>query len=422
MAETVALVLKGYPRLSETFIAQEILELEKRGLSLLIVSLRHPTDKSRHPVHAEINAPVLYLPEYLHQEPLRVMRGLISAAKRPGFGKALRCWLQDLRRDPSRNRIRRFGQALVLSHELPASVRQLYAHFIHTPASVTRYCAQINQLPWSASAHAKDIWTIPDWEISEKLNDLEWLVTCTRANTEHLKNLTHYPDRVELVYHGLDFSRFAAAPEAGTTTDASQTPRDGQQAPVRLISVGRAVKKKGYDHLLNALAQLPNDLQWQFCHIGGGELLAQLQKQAEQLGVSDRIQWLGALPQAQVLEHYRNSDLFVLASQVIGDGDRDGLPNVLMEAQSQQLCCLSTNISGIPELIDHQQTGILVPQQDVAALSQALAQLIQQPELRQQLASTGYAKVTTEFSVDRGIDILVDKFAPCIPQNQPVNE
>ncbi len=416
MAETVALVLKGYPRLSETFIAQEIYELEKRGLSLLIVSLRHPTDSSRHPVHSQIKAPLVYLPEYLHQEPGRVWRGFLSAIKRPGFGKALRSWLRDLRRDPSRNRIRRFGQALVLSHELPTSVRQLYAHFIHTPASVTRYCAQINQLPWSASAHAKDIWTIPDWEISEKLNELEWLVTCTRANTEHLKKLTHYPDRIELVYHGLDFKRFSANDQSVTDLicDQDQAVRDGQQAPVRLISVGRAVPKKGYNHLLNALAQLPRELKWQFIHIGGGELLNRLQQQAQQLGLSDRIRWLGALPQVDVLEHYRHSDLFVLASQVIGDGDRDGLPNVLMEAQSQRLCCLSTNISGIPELINNGETGMLVPQQDVTALNLALQQLISQPALRQQLAEAGYQRVTEQFSVDRGIDSLVDKFEPLI--------
>ncbi|MEH6473335.1 MAG: glycosyltransferase family 4 protein [Halopseudomonas sp.] len=412
MTATVALVLKGYPRLSETFIAQEILELEKRGLPLLIVSLRHPTDSECHPVHNEIQATVLYLPEYLHQEPLRVLKGLLSAARQPRFLHACRSWLRDLRRDPSRNRIRRFGQALVLSRELPESVRQLYAHFIHTPASVTRYCAQINQLPWSASAHAKDIWTLPDWEAREKLDELDWLVTCTQANTEHLKKLSHYPERVELVYHGLDFNRFASPTDA---TEAEQATRDGQQQPVRLISVGRAVEKKGYDHLLNALAQLPESLQWQFIHIGGGNLLDELKQQADRLGLSERIQWLGALPQAQVLEHYRHADLFVLASQVIGDGDRDGLPNVLMEAQSQKLCCLSTRISGIPELINDGQTGVLVPQQDVNALSAALEKLIDQPQWRSQLAEAGYQRVTQTFAVDRGIDKLMEKFAGYVP-------
>ncbi len=139
----VAFVLKGYPRLSETFIAQEILALEQRGLGILIVSLRHPTDRAVHPVHEAIGADRLYLPEYLHQEPSRVWRGWRRARRQPGYGRALRAWLADLRRDPTPNRVRRFGQALVLAAELPSEVGHLHAHFLHTPASVARYAALI---------------------------------------------------------------------------------------------------------------------------------------------------------------------------------------------------------------------------------------------------------------------------------------
>ena len=398
---TIALILKGYPRLSETFIAQEILQLERRGLRLLIVSLRHPTDRQHHPIHAEIGAAVNYLPEYLHQEPRRMLRAALAVWRRPGFGAALRCWLRDLRRDPSRNRVRRFGQALVLAHELPPSIRQLYAHFIHTPASVTRYAALINGLPWAASAHAKDIWTLPAWELREKLAELQWLVTCTRANCDYLRALSPAPERVALVYHGLDFERFPP-PNPGAT---APVPRDGTRAPARLISVGRAVPKKGYAQLLEALARLPAELQWQFTHIGGGELRDSLRQQAERLGIGARIRWLGALPQQQVLAEYRQADLFLLASQVVADGDRDGLPNVLMEAQSQRLCCLATRVSGIPELILDGETGVLVPAADPAALIRA-------PERRRQLAAAGFERVHQQFSVERGIDALLQRLGP----------
>ncbi|MBL4720523.1 MAG: colanic acid biosynthesis glycosyltransferase WcaL, partial [Alphaproteobacteria bacterium] len=160
----VAFVLKGYPRLSETFIAQEILALEQRGIDIRIVSLRHPTDTDTHPIHREIRAPVLYLPEYLHDAPGRTARAVMAIRKRPGFAKAFAIWRGDLRRDFTRNRVRRFGQACVLAHELPADVDCLHAHFLHTPASVTRYAAIMAELPWSGSAHAKDIWTTPVWE------------------------------------------------------------------------------------------------------------------------------------------------------------------------------------------------------------------------------------------------------------------
>src|SRR6266700_673298 len=145
----VAFVLKGYPRLSETFIAQEIRALEQRGLGIQIVSLRHPTDRTRHPVHGQIRAPVLYLPEYLKDEKRRVFAAWRRARLLPGYAAARRIWLADLARDPTPNRIRRFGQALVLAAELAPGVTRLHAHFLHTPASVARYCAILCGLPWS---------------------------------------------------------------------------------------------------------------------------------------------------------------------------------------------------------------------------------------------------------------------------------
>ncbi|MGL4280766.1 MAG: colanic acid biosynthesis glycosyltransferase WcaL, partial [Albidovulum sp.] len=139
----LVVVVKGYPRLSETFIAQELRGLELQGFDLVIVSLRHPTDKKGHPVHDEIQAKVLYLPEYLHQEPIRVLKGLWFARKLPGFRATFRAFLGDLRRDLNRNRIRRLGQAAVLVREWPEGGHWLHAHFIHTPASVADYAARI---------------------------------------------------------------------------------------------------------------------------------------------------------------------------------------------------------------------------------------------------------------------------------------
>ena len=179
--DPVGFVLKGYPRLSETFIAQEIHALERRGLPIHLFSLRHPTDTARHPIHEEIAAPVSYLPEYLHDDPVRVWRGWRIARRLDGYAAAFQQWRRDLLRDPTPNRIRRFGQAIVLAAELPASIQRLHFHFLHTPASVTRYAALMLDIPFTGSAHAKDIYTIPDWEKAEKLRDIGWLSTCTQA-------------------------------------------------------------------------------------------------------------------------------------------------------------------------------------------------------------------------------------------------
>mgnify|MGYP000038298877 CR=1 FL=1 len=403
----IAVVLKGYPRLSETFIAQEILALERRGFDLRLISLRHPTDRKRHPVHEEIRAPVSYLPEYLYQEPRRVLRGWWRARRLPGYAAARRAFWRDLKRDLTPNRVRRFGQACVLAAELPADVARLYAHFLHTPASVARYTALMTGLPWSVSAHAKDIWTIPAWEKREKLAEAEWLVTCTRFGAEHLRGLAPDESRVRLLYHGLDLARFAPGARA-------ESRRDGGDAedPVRLLSVGRAVEKKGYDLLLRALAALPRELHWHLTHIGGGPLREALQKQARELGLEARIDWQGAQAQAEILRHYRGADLFVLASRIARDGDRDGLPNVLMEAQSQGLACLATEVAAIPELIDDGVSGVLVPPEDPQALTDALAALIADPRRRGDLGAAGQQRIRADFDMKGGIDLLAGLLRP----------
>ncbi|MEM7207279.1 MAG: glycosyltransferase [Pseudomonadota bacterium] len=405
MPRSIALVLKGYPRLSETFIAQEIHALELQGLDILIFSLRHPYDPATHPIHDEIKAPVHYLPEYTADDIPRVLRAWRAVRKWRGYKKARSLFLRDFKRDPTTNRLRRFTQAMVLAFETPDHVDHYYAHFLHTPASVTRYASAIRSLRWSCSAHAKDIWTIPEWEKRDKLASVDWLVTCTSANHEHLSALASDPAKVSLVYHGLDFGRFTEAPE-------STLARDGNDAsdPVRIISVGRAVDKKGYTYLLEALANLPKDLNWRFQHIGGGELLETLKRQAQQLNIATNIDWHGAKPQTEVLECYRDSDIFVLPSVVSEDGDRDGLPNVLMEAQSQKLACISTDISGIPELILHRKTGWLVGQRDSEALTKALKNLIVDPDKRNSLADAGFERVRAHFAMQNGIDVLFEKF------------
>ncbi|MGO7535488.1 glycosyltransferase [Rhizobium leguminosarum] len=401
----ILVVLKGYPRLSETFIAQELLGLEKAGFDLTLISMRRPTDKKRHPVHEEIRARVVYLPEYLHEEPIRVLKGLIAGLSKPGFKALMKRFLADLVRDVSRNRFRRLGQALVLGREWPDEGEWLHAHFIHTPASVTEYASILTGTPWTCSAHAKDIWTSPDWELNEKLGSARWTVTCTRTGYDHMRTLTSRKDAVHLSYHGLDLARFGHF--AGERSDRTGSDPDD---PAFILSVGRAVEKKGYDVLLRALALLPAELHWRMDHIGGGEELVKLKALAAELGISGRIVWKGAMAQEDVLDHYRRADLFALACRIAANGDRDGLPNVLVEASSQRLVCLSTEVSGVPELLKNGENGLVVPPDDPAKLAAALEAAIRDPALRKRLGDAAERQVREYFDYHSSIRQLTGLF------------
>ncbi len=393
----IAVVLKGYPRLSETFVAQELLGLEKRGLKLDIHSLRAPYDPTTHPIHGEIRAGVNYLPEYLWRAPRRVFAAWRRARKLPGYARARQQFRADYARDRTPNRVRRFGQACVLAGDMSDDTAMVYAHFLHTPASVARYAAAMRGLPFAVSAHAKDIWTTPAWDKRQKLADAQWVTTCTRYGAEHLRDVAAGRGTVHLNYHGVDVTRFFGGNTAPDGTG------DG---PLLIASVGRLVVKKGYSDLLNALARLPEGIDWRFEHIGGGDLEKPLAAQADRLEIADRITWHGRRPQSDVRALLARADMFVLASTIAKDGDRDGLPNVLMEAQAVGVACISTAISAIPELIIDGETGRLVPAGDPDALAAAIAELAHDSDARARLAAAGARRVRAEFGLDEGLDFI----------------
>jgi glycosyltransferase involved in cell wall biosynthesis len=406
----LAVVVKGWPRLSETFIAQELVALEEAGLEFDIWSLRHPTDKKTHPLHDRLQAKIRYLPEYLRNEPRRVAIAMGAAAEMPGFDAAAAAYAADVERDDTANRRRRWGQACVMAAEMPRDVAGIYAHFLHTPSSVARYAAILRGMPWSFSAHAKDIWTSPEWELREKLSaathGAAFGATCTGFGAEHLQGLADTPSRVDLVYHGLDLARFPAPPDRMMR---------GTDAPFHMMSVGRLVEKKGFDNLIDALALLPASLNWHWTHIGGGALDAVMQDRAAAHGIADRITWRGACDQPEVIAAMRAADLFVLPSRIAADGDRDGLPNVLMEAASQKLPILSTPVSAIPEFIDSGTHGVLSDDAP-AALADAMVDFASDPSQGAAMAEAAYGRLTQDFLMHPGIEHLKKRLLAMLAQ------
>jgi glycosyltransferase involved in cell wall biosynthesis len=410
MPTPLVVVVKGFPRVSETFIAQEIAALERRGLRLTIVSLRHPYDALTHPIHREIVAPVLYLPEYLRDAPGRVLRGHWAAWRRnpARYRRSLRGWLRDLARDPTPNRVRRFGQAGVLAAELPPGARLLHAHFLHTPASVARYAAAMLGLPYSLSAHAKDVWTRPAWELGEKLAGARFCVTCTAGNRDYLRRLAPGA-RVDLVYHGLDRRLFGPPPAFGSARDGAD-PCD----PVRLLAVGRFQSKKGLDVVLEALARLRR--QATLTLVGYGPAERRLRELAAARGIADRVRWTGPLDHPAVRDLYREHDLFVLAPRVTPDGDRDGLPNVVVEALSQGLPVVATRVAAVGEAVEDGVNGRLVPPDDPASLAAALDALAADPGARRRLGAGGILRIAEGWDLEAGVSRLLELLAPVLDE------
>lgn len=402
-------VVKGYPRLSETFVAQELKGLEDRGLRFDIWSLRRPYDDKAHPIHGEIQARVFYLPEYLREDPLRALRALFAALGQPGFSRALGAWLRDFGRDSSANRFRRFGQACILATESDPGARFVYAHFLHTPGSVARYAAMMRGLEWGFSAHARDIWITPDWEKAEKIADARFGVTCTGSGATHLRGFDQGGTKIARVYHGLDLRRFPPPTEPRPPRQGTD-PRD----PLRIVSVGRLVEKKGYRDLLAALSDMPKSTFWRLVHIGGGPLGPELREFAKRLGIAEHIEWRGKADQTEVLAALRDADLFALAPRVAQDGDRDGLPNVLLEAASQKLATVCTRIAAVPEFVIHEQTGLLVRAGHVGGMTEALHRLARDPVERMHMGEAARARLEAEFGADAGLNEIARRIRQAV--------
>ena len=405
-APRLAVVVKGFPRLSETFVARELAALEARGLDFTLHALRQPGSDVKL-VDNIVAAKPHYLPEYLHNERARVLRAFLAARRLPGFASAWEAFRRDWPRDRGRARMRRLGQACVLATELPASIRHIYAHFAHSPASVVRYAAKMRGLTFSISAHAKDIWTAPDWDLGEKIDDAAFVAVCNQSGATRLNSLGE-ERKIHLIRHGL--------PRSSLHQILRAQYRDGRDptAPVRLICVARAVEKKGLRTLVAALALLPKDLAYELHHIGSGPLLDDLKARADAAGVAGKIKWLDAQAHARVLDELDASDLFVLPANVARDNDRDGIPNAILEAQGRGVPVLGAAAGGVGEAIEDKVSGRLVPPSEPQALANLLAELITDPSQRAKLGAAGFANVRDRFDAETGYDRIAELLGKCI--------
>lgn len=396
--QRLAIVVKGFPRLSETFIARELEALERSGLDFSLHALRNPgSDASL--TDYRVNTPCSHLPEYLHHAPLLVMHAVLAAIAMPGFSIAWRLFLQDIKRDFSRARLRRFGQACVLAQRLGGSTRHIHAHFAHSPTSVVRYCARLLGIGYSISAHAKDVWTDPEWDLRAKLSDAKFVFTCNRAAFERLAAITD-PGKLHLAYHGIDLKLLAEKPIRQFRDGSDKT------LPLQIISVARAVEKKGLRVLLEALSKLPENLHFRLDHYGDGELMDSLRVFAKSLGISHHVTFHGAQPHERIIAAMDGSDLFVFPALVSASGDRDGIPNSLIEANARGLCVVASDSGSTFEVVKDGVTGVLVRSGDATALAQAIEACAKEPQRREAFAKTALELNSAVFDGSAGYYLI----------------
>jgi glycosyltransferase involved in cell wall biosynthesis len=394
-----------FPQLSETFIANEILEMERQGVGLRVFSYRKPRAAVRHECVRDIRVTVEYLPD-----PLLPNLGPLLASAPAGFRADARRWNDTLRyvlgytwREKNPDTWRRLLQAAYLARIVRESgLRHLHAHFAGGATRIAMLTSKLTGIPFSFSAHARDVYTTAPHVLRERLEAASFVVTCTGANREYLQSLVGPESRSKILlgYHGIDLAKFR--------------PRLEPAAPdvPLILSVGRLVRKKGFTDLLRACDVLKRDgVPFRCLIVGEGPERERLERMVEEFSLENVVSLPGSCSQEEALDAYHRATVFALPCRVLEDGDRDGIPNVLLEALAVELPIVSTTISGIPEVIEDGRNGLLIPQRDAPALASALRRLLADADLRAQLGARGRETVARRFDRGENVRELSELFA-----------
>lgn len=374
----VGYVLKRYPRLSETFVVSELLGREEAGEELVVASLRAAGDPRFHPAVASVRAPVTWID--VPHTPASLWADLAAAHRElPGLGPVLP---ELLVLDPADA-----AQALrVARWTVRSGVTHLHAHFATLATTVARLASRITGVPYSFTAHAKDVFhtSVDEAALRRAIADAHHVVTVSEFNRRWLRERFGRAARVHRVYNGLDV--------AGTPF-RSPVVRNG-----RIAFVGRLVEKKGLPDLVDAVALLRErgrDVGLDV--VGGGAAEREVRAQVAQLGLDDLVAFHGPQPAHRVQEVVAAASALVAPCVHAADGDRDGLPTVLLEAMAVGTPCVSTRVTGIPEAVLADRTGLLVGERDPGELARAAERLLGDTALRVRLAAAARAHVERHF-------------------------
>jgi colanic acid/amylovoran biosynthesis glycosyltransferase len=389
-AAKVGYVVKRYPRFSETFIVNEVLAHEASGLALEIFSLYPTLDTHFQDGLARVRAPVRYLPG----EGSKVA-GFWSALcengrSLPGFWSHLEVLAHGHNVAHGQNEARDVFQAVALAkHARAQGITHLHAHFGSAPCTVARLAARFAGINYTFTAHAKDIFheSVSSDELAGKIADASAVVTVSDFNVDYLGRL--FPEnasKIRRIYNGLHLDRFPYV--------------DPENRPRHIVALGRLVEKKGFADLIEACALLEKKGCAFTCTIiGAGELEETLRQLISERGLSAKVHMAGPCPQPEAIKYIQNAAVLVAPCVVATDGNRDGLPTVLLEGMALGTPCISTDVTGIPEVLRDDETGLMVPERDPASLAQSIERLLDDAPLRRKLASKARELIEQEFDI-----------------------
>lgn len=399
----IGYVLKRFPRLSETFILNEMLALERQGVEIEVFSLKRPLEEQAHPRLKELRARVHY----------------VSGERTPGTAAAANAWGgMTARLVPGKDEVQRAALTLkafqIAGIAARTGVQHLHAHFASDATTAALIAGEEAGLPFSFTAHARDIYhryvtpELDDAARRTKLRAARFVVTVSDFNRQHLQSLTGWgaSAHIHRIYNGIDLDTFA--PDTSI-----------EREPDSILAVGRMVEKKGFPDLVEACRLLQQRGRAFTCRIiGDGPMQADLQRQIAAAGLSERVLLMGAMGHREVLRHMREAALMALPCIVAASGDQDGLPTVLLEALGVGLPAVSTRVAGIAEIIEDGQTGLLVEQARPDQLADALERLLADRALRSSISLAGRARALDRFEVDANVGLLRELFAASTIQSR----
>jgi glycosyltransferase involved in cell wall biosynthesis len=393
----IGYVVKRYPRYSETFIVNEILAHEAAGLEIAIFSLRPPNDPRFQEAISRVRAPVTYLPTGGGRS--TELWSALEAAGRslPEFWGKLSLARGE---DPSD-----VAQAVHLACEARRlGVFHLHAHFATVATTVARLAARFAEVSYTFTAHAKDIFheSVSAEDLRRKISGAAAVITVSDFTASFLRGIDgSVPSRVERLYNGLPLARFPFEDPLGR--------------PPGIVAVGRLIEKKGFTDLVDACGLLAErGREFSCCIIGGGPLEEELRRRIHKLGLGSLVELAGPQPLPEVVARVRSASVLAAPCVVGSDGNRDGMPTVLLEAMALGTPCVSTDVTGIPEIVRDGETGLTVPQRDPRALAAAIERLFASPALRRELAFRARRLIEEEFDIRRNAARLRQIFATAI--------